>query len=404
MTTMTKPVQALSVILPRFRLSRLLRTCLVLCALPGAALPWCARGQTTISGYAVGADISFLKQAEDSGLTFRDAGVVKPGLQILRDHGYNWVRLRIFVDPEKARTKLPNDLAYTIDLAKRAKALGFKVEVGLHYSDTWADRFHQITASRWQGEAHAQLVESVFGYTRDTVAALREAGVLPDMMQIGNEPTLGFLWPDGKLPEHWQEYAELYRAAIRGIDAGRGAAPRPLILLQLDLGGDWAATKAWLVRAQRYHLPFDIIGQSYYAHDYHSLLELRENLNNTSLAYGKDVIVVETSYESKPSKAFPDGDGPFPENPEGQTQFLDELNRIVMSVPGGHGRGVFWWEPFWAKAGVGRSMVDDSGNMLPVISVFDKWTGGKASRTHQPLATPQLTSSGKQQTAVPPKP
>jgi arabinogalactan endo-1,4-beta-galactosidase len=373
--------------------------CLLLCSFTRSY----AKGQSSLPGYAVGADISFLKQAEDNGLTFRDAGTVKPGLQILRDHGYNWVRLRVFVDPAKANAKLPNDLAYSIGLATRAKAMGFKVEVGLHYSDTWADRFHQITPSRWQGQSHAELVKSVFAYTRDTVAAFREAGVLPDMMQIGNEPTLGFLWPDGKLPERWQEYAELYQAAIRGIDAGRGTAPRPLILLQLDLGGDWPASKVWLDRAMQYHLAFDIIGQSYYAHDYHSLFELRENLNNTALTYGKDVIVIETSYESKPSKAFPNGDGPFPENPEGQAQFLDEVNRIVMSVPGSHGKGVFWWEPFWPKPGVGRGMVDDKGNMLPVIRVFDKWTGGEASRTHQPLSTPQLTGATTPQHAGPPE-
>jgi arabinogalactan endo-1,4-beta-galactosidase len=368
--------------------SRILLPLLCFLIWPGSSLV--ATGQTTLPGYAVGADVSFLKQAEDNGLVFRDAGVVKPGLQILRDHGYNWIRLRVFVEPQKASTKLPNDLAYAIALSQRAKAMGFKVEVGLHYSDTWSDRFHQITASRWQGETHEQLVKSTFAYTRDTVAAFREAGAMPDMMQIGNEPTLGFLWPDGKLPENWPQYAELYRAGIRGIDAGRGTAARPLILLQLDLGGDWRATRAWLDRALTYKLPFDIIGQSYYAHDYHSLLELRENLNNTALTYNKDVILIETSYESKPSKAF-HNDGPFPETPEGQAQFLDEVNRIVLGVPNSHGKGVFWWEPFWPRPGVGRGMVDDQGNLLPVIRVFDKWTGGEASRTHQPLSTPQLT-------------
>jgi arabinogalactan endo-1,4-beta-galactosidase len=376
---------------------RLRLVCLFAAALLAAPI---ALAQSAFPGYAVGADISFLKQAEDAGLIYRDAGVQKPGLEILRDHGYNWVRLRVFVDPSTARTHLPNDLPYSIALAQRAKAQGFKIEVGLHYSDTWADRFHQITAARWINESHAQLTKSVFEYTRDTVAAFRAAGVLPDMMQVGNEPTLGFLWPDGGLPAHWPEFADLYLAGINGIDAGRGNSPRPLILLQLDLGGDWPATRAWLDRAAQYRLPFDVLGQSYYAHDYHSLLELRENLNNSAMLYNKDVMVIETSYESKPSKAFPDHDGPFPETPEGQAQFLDELNRIVMAVPSGHGKGVFWWEPFWPHAGVGRGMVDDSGNMLPVVDVFDKFTGGKASRSHTPLATPQFTG----QPAPPPAP
>jgi arabinogalactan endo-1,4-beta-galactosidase len=39
------------------------------------------------SDYAFGADVSFLKQMEDRGIKFKDAGVEKPGLQIFRDHG-----------------------------------------------------------------------------------------------------------------------------------------------------------------------------------------------------------------------------------------------------------------------------------------------------------------------------
>lgn len=355
----------------------------------------------SVEPYAIGADVSFLGQAEQNGVVLKDNGVPTPGLEILRNHGYNWIRLRVFVNPEKAKTNLPNTLEYTIALSKRAKALGFKVEVGFHYSDTWSDRFHELTPSAWAGETHAQLVETIFNYTRDSIAAFAAAGAMPDMVQIGNEPTLGFLWPDGKLPENWDHYADLVRSAIAGMDAGRGNAARPLVLIQLDLGGDWKASKTWWNRFMTYKIPFDVMAQSYYAHDYHSLMELRENLNNTALTYGKDVLVVETSYTWKPGKAFPNGDGPFPETPEGQAQYLDELNRIVMAVPNGHGKGVFWWEPFWPRPGVDRGMVDADGNTLPVIKVFDKWTGGEASRTHKPLATPELTDPGWKPQPVP---
>src|SRR5713226_7355226 len=69
--------------------------------------------------YAVGADVSFLGQAEKEGVVFKDNGVPRPGLQILRDHGYNWIRLRLFNNP----SQLPNNLEYTIALAKDAKKL-----------------------------------------------------------------------------------------------------------------------------------------------------------------------------------------------------------------------------------------------------------------------------------------
>ena len=358
--------------------------------------------QTSDEPYAFGADVSFLPQAEQSGVVLKDNGVAKPGLQILRDHGYNWIRMRVFVDPAAARTHLPNDLAYSIALAKRAKALGFKVEVGFHYSDTWSDRFHQMPPAAWQTQTHQQLVATVFAYTRDSIAAFAAAGAMPDMVQIGNEPTLGFLWPDGKLPENWDHYADLVRAGIRGMDAGRGKSPRPRILIQLDLGGDWAASKAWWDKFMTYKIPFDVMAQSYYAHDYHSLMELRENLNNTARTYHKDVIVVETSYTWKPSKNFPDHDGPFPETPEGQAAFLDELNRIVMAVPDNHGKGVFYWEPFWPRAGQDRGMVDADGNTLPVIRVYDKWTGGAATHRWPRRSSPIPTGSPRQHISAKP--
>ncbi|UCD49217.1 MAG: hypothetical protein JSW27_17000, partial [Phycisphaerales bacterium] len=39
--------------------------------------------------YAIGADLSFLKMAEDRGTVFKDNGQAKPGLDIFKDHGYN---------------------------------------------------------------------------------------------------------------------------------------------------------------------------------------------------------------------------------------------------------------------------------------------------------------------------
>ena len=170
--------------------------------------------------YAIGADVSFLKQAEERGTVFKDGGEAKPGLQIFKDHGYNWVRLRIFHTP----TQLPNNLAYALATAKAAKKLGFKFLLDFHYSDTWADPQKQFPPKAWEGKTHAELTQAVFEYTRDTVAAFRDAGVLPDMVQPGNEISHGMLWPDGKLPDEWDHFADLLKAGIRGC--GRRPAAR----------------------------------------------------------------------------------------------------------------------------------------------------------------------------------
>jgi len=87
-------------------------------------------------GYAIGADLSFLAQAEAGGTKFMDGGVAKPGLQIFRDHGYNWIRLRLFHTPANQARPLPNDLAYTLALAQQAKALGYKFVYSVQQTST----------------------------------------------------------------------------------------------------------------------------------------------------------------------------------------------------------------------------------------------------------------------------
>lgn len=326
--------------------------------------------------YAIGADLSFLAQAEARGTQFKYGGVVKPGLQIFREHGYGWIRLRLFHTP----TQLPNDLPYTLALAKQAKALGYKFLLDFHYSDTWADPAKQFTPKAWEGKSHAELVVAVHDYTRDSIAAFREAGVMPEMVQIGNEITPGMLWPDGKLPENWDNFADLIKAGIRGVEAGRGEARRPHIMIQIEKPCDSETTKWFFDNLLQRGVEFDVIGQSYYPWWHGSLLGLRETLAFTAERYRKDIIMVEVAYNWRPSE-YRRHPAPFPESPEGQAEFLEEVQRAVLATPHGLGKGVFWWEPAVPAGGRGglrsRGMFDDEGNALPVINVFDKYTRGK---------------------------
>lgn len=321
-----------------------------------------------IAPYAMGADVSFLKQAEDRGTVFKDGGAARPGLEIFRDHGYNWIRLRLFHTPKQ----LPNSLEYTIALAREAKKLGFKFLLDYHYSDTWADPGKQFAPKAWEGFTHEQLVKAVFEYTRDTIAAFRDAGVLPDMVQPGNEISNGMLWPDGRLPAGWDHLAELIRAGIDGVDAGRGTGPRPLIMIHIDKGGDAARTKAWFDKFHSYRIGYDVIGQSYYPWWHGSLLDLRENLNFMAEAYRKPIVLVEVAYNCKPGE-YLKRPAPFAESPEGQREFLEEVQRAVLATPYGLGRGVFWWEPAVTGPLMRRGMFDAEYNALPVMRVFDKY-------------------------------
>lgn len=317
--------------------------------------------------YAIGADLSFLKQAEDRGFSFKEDGQTKPGLLIFKDHGYNWIRLRLFHTP----TELPNNLAYTIALAKEAKKHGFKFLLDYHYSDTWADPGKQFLPKAWEGKTHKQLVDSVFEYTKNTMIAFRDSLVYPDMVQIGNEVSNGMMWPDGKLPGNWNNFADLIQAGIKGVYASCGKNPCPKIMMHIDKGGDKNFTKNWFDKLNSFKIKYDVIGQSYYPWWHGTLLDLRDCLNFTAKEYKKDIIVVEAAYNWKP-REYVNKPAPFPESPEGQKEFLEEVNRTVLAIPDNRGVGVFWWEPAVSRGT--RGFFDENGNVLPVIKVFDKFT------------------------------
>ena len=329
----------------------------------------CSAFPARASGYAIGADLSFVKQAEDRGIRFKEDGQPRPALEMFRSHGYNWIRLRLFHTP----TQLPNNLEYTIALARDAKRLGFQFLLDYHYSDTWADPGKQIVPKAWEGMPQARMVEALFQYTRDTTAAFRDAGALPDMVQIGNEVSNGMLWPAGKLPANWDNFAAFLKAGIAGVEAGSGNAPRPRIMIHIDKGGDRIATKAFFDRLNACHVDFDVIGQSYYPWWQGSLDDLRDNMIFTAKEYGKDIMVVEAAYNWTPGN-YRTRPGPFPETPQGQKEFLDEVNRVVQSTSDGRGAGVFWWEPAVAGGTSARGFFDRDFNVLPVITVFDKFT------------------------------
>jgi arabinogalactan endo-1,4-beta-galactosidase len=323
----------------------------------------------TAQEYAIGADLSFLKQAEDNGFEFKEDGKTKPGLDIFKDHSYNWIRLRLFHTP----TELPNSLDYTIALAKEAKHKGFKFLLDYHYSDTWADPGKQFIPKAWEGKSHDQLVAAVFEYTKETMLAFKAAGVFPDMVQIGNEISNGMLWPDGKLPENWDNLAELLKAGINGVYASCGNTPCPEIMIHIDKGGDLEFTKYWFNKFHSYNIKYDVIGQSYYPWWHGSLLDLRACLNFTAETYKKDVYVVEAAYNWAPAE-YIGKLAPFKESPEGQKEFLDEVHNIVLGIPNNRGKGVFWWEPAAPNKGFSyRTFFKNNGDVLPVITVFDKY-------------------------------
>jgi arabinogalactan endo-1,4-beta-galactosidase len=320
--------------------------------------------------YAIGADVSFLAKSEESGAVFKENGRPKDVLAMLREHHYNWVRLRIFHDPEASADKLPNDLTYTLTLARRARAMGFRLLLDFHYSDSWADPGKQPTPAAWSRLKHKQLVEQVYDYTRDTIAAFHREGLDPDMVQVGNEVTAGMLWPDGKLPDNWDNFADLLNAGIRGVTDGSAGGKRPRIMIHIERSGDYDGAVWFFDNLIARHIAFDVIGLSYYPFWDGRIATLRGDLHDLALRYHVPIIVVETAQDWTPAGETPKKPD-FPETPEGQLQFLRAVDAAVRAIPDGLGQGVFWWEPAVDGRLRSRSFFDQEGNVLPVIGAFD---------------------------------
>ena len=234
------------------------------------------------------------------------------------------------------------NLEYVLARAQEAKKLGFKFLLNFHYADSWADPLQQPVPKAWEGMNADQLSNAVFEYTRDTIAAFAKAGVLPDMVQVGNEIGNGMLWPLGKIrdwksketyPRNWDNFARFIYAGVNGVDAGRGNRPRPQIMIHVDHGGDIALTRWFFDKIRDYGIPYDTIGFSFYPWSHGTLPDLKANLNFAAAEYGKDVILVETGYQNRPGRYFKECPVRSPKLPRGREDWLEAVNQIVMNVP-----------------------------------------------------------------------
>jgi arabinogalactan endo-1,4-beta-galactosidase len=322
----------------------------------------------------LGADISSLNKSEDMGGIYRDAdGAQGDALQILRRHGLNYARLRVWVDPADGY----HGIDEILEMGPRLRSLGIRLLVDLHYSDNWADPGKQFKPAAWSAYDFEQLRQAVYDHTFDVCSRLVAQGTPPDMIQLGNEINAGILWPDGDY-NHMDNLAALLRA---GYQAVRDCSPSTLVMLHIAEGGDNDLARWFFDNMTQREVPFDVIGISYYPFWHGTLAQLQYNLNDITARYDRDVIVVETAYP------FTDQEDDFlpnianrsmmipgyPFTPEGQRAMLRDVMAVVRAVPNGRGLGVFYWDATWtAVPGNGWDSTDPaSGNAWENQALFD---------------------------------
>jgi arabinogalactan endo-1,4-beta-galactosidase len=341
------------------------------------------------TNFLAAVDFSGLAFFESKGVTYKDGGQIQDGFQILKNHGINCVRLRLWTSSPAQASADPydyiNNTAYTVPLAVRVKNAGLLFSLDFHYSDTWADPGHQKIPNAWTNLTLAQLVQEMRYYNSNTIATFATSGAMPDYVQIGNEITQGMLWPYGMVSgtggTSWTNLANLMKAAVQGIQDAANAHgyPVPKIIVHIDRGGDWATTMWFFDNLTAQGVPFDIIGESYYPFYQGSPTNLNICLSNAAIRYGKLIIVAEDAFpytNTCPSAWLSQLYG-YPPTPAGQASFVAAVGQIIRNVPNNLGYGFFYWgTEYQAVNGVTSqeagfytsSFFDQNGNLLPVAN------------------------------------
>lgn len=302
------------------------------------------QAKTREVGKMLGADISFLPELEARGMKFSDNGIEKDAIQILKDHGFNYVRLRIFNDPARDSGYSPGkgfcDLENTKKMAKRVKAAGMKLLLDFHYSDYWADPGKQYKPAAWRKLSFEELKKAVYDYTKDVMQQLKEQGTTPDMVQVGNEINHGIIWPEGNVND-FDGLAQLVNAGTKAV---KDVDHSVVMMLHVALGGQNDESVFFIDNMISRGVHFDVIGESYYPKWHGTLEDLESNLDDLARRYNRDVIVVEYSHRK------------------------EDVNKIAFEVTGGKGKGTCIWEPLstWEK------FFDDKGKANDLLKLYDE--------------------------------
>jgi len=340
-----------------------------------------------------GADLSFLQEIEDNGGVYTEDGINREAMDIFKDHGFNYVRLRLWHTPSGGYCNLEN----TLLMAQRIKQkdLGFMLDI--HYSDTWADPGQQSKPASWEALVFEALKDSVYEYTRHVIAELKAQNTLPDMVQVGNEIICGMLWDDGRVcgawntPQQWERFGDLVAEGIRGVEDATGPGDSVKIAIHIDRGGDMGSSIWFFDNLIAEGVDFDVIGQSFYPWWHGTLEELEANLDTLARRYGKDIVIAETAYpwtlgwydDTHNIVGLPEHlHAGYPATVEGQESFLSDLMEIVAGVHDCRGAGVIYWAPEWISApGKGSpwenvTLFSFEGEVLSSMAAFDSATAG----------------------------
>ena len=302
-----------------------------------------------------GADLSYVNEMEDCGAVYKDKNnVTKDVYQIFKEEGANIIRIRLWHNPTWTNYSNLEDVKASI---QRAKSKGMRVLLDFHYSDTWADPSNQQIPAAWLEHVNNTNVlgNLLYDYTFDTLNALANQNLLPDIVQVGNEINPMIL-QDGEpqWPINWERNSYLINKgiqAVRAISSERNKTIEVMLHIAQPENGLW-----WFEQAtQNGVTDFDWIGLSYYP------IWSTYTLDNVGLAfstlknnYNKKLMVVETAYPFTLSDVDAANNilgedaviNGYPATQQGQLNYLNQLTSVIKNAGG---EGLIYWEPAWVS-------------------------------------------------------
>lgn len=370
----------------------------------------------------LGIDPSTYFEVLASGAKFSSGGLPVDPLKLLKKQGVSELRIRVWKNPygPKGEPYLGGTCDYSNyrKLAQLGQSLGYQIVLDPHFSDFWCDPGKQTMPKGWEKLSENALLAKLKEYCETLFAESRADGIIPSYIQLGNEITNGLLWPYGKLGEGSprKNYDKLATILKTIAAAAKLKLPESKLIIHLERSGDNVIYREFFDQMERLHVPFDVIGMSYYPYWHGTMEAFLHNLDDVKQRYKKPIMIMETGYgfTMEDYLCSPDGKSelvvnpefvkgmpsplPYPLSPAGQKAFLSGLLKTAED----HGVvGVFYWEPFWIPgpgvswssieglAYIGESgkptrnewanqcLFDYEGRALPALSVFRTPKGGK---------------------------
>ena len=299
-----------------------------------------------------GVDISSILSVEKAGVVFRDeSGAPADIFQILADHGVNYIRVRVWNQPNDGKGHSygggNSDVKAAAEIGRRAAQYGMKLLVDFHYSDFWADPEKQRPPKAWEGKSVAEKGTAIYQFTLESLRTIREAGADIGMVQVGNETNCHFCGEDDMY-----KICDMFKAGCNAVRDFDSSVLRVLHFANPSTGYyDWYAK----VLAEC-NVDYDVFATSYYPYWHGTSEDMTSVMRKIATTYNKYVMVAESAYpytnedgDTFGNVVSKDSSGVtfrYDISPEGQTACLTDVFQAVANV-GEKGIGVFYWEPAW---------------------------------------------------------